>query len=68
MAYLLKDSLDGAVAQLAPVLELPPEMRIRTVTGYLQEIEEMLAAPRFDGSALGVGVRRQIVEFNASTV
>jgi hypothetical protein len=68
MAYLLKNSLDGAAAQLAPVLELPPELRIQTVTGYLDEIGEMLAAPRFDGSALGVGLRRQIVEFNASPV
>jgi hypothetical protein len=68
MAYLLKNSLDGAAAQLAPVLELPPELRIQTVTGYLHEIGGILAAPRFDGSALGVGLRQQISEFNASTV
>jgi hypothetical protein len=68
MAYLLKNSLDGAAAQLAPVLELPPELRIQTVTGYLDEIGEMLAAPRFDGSTLGVGLRQQISEFNASPV
>jgi hypothetical protein len=52
----------------APVLELPPELRIQTVTGYLDEIGEMLAAPRFDASALGVGLRQQISEFNASPV
>ena len=68
MAYLLKNSLDGAAAQLAPVLQLPPEVRIQTVTGYLDEIGAMLAAPRFDGSALGTGLRQQISEFNASTV
>ena len=36
MAYLMLDSLDGAAAQIAPVLELAPEMRIGTVTGYLR--------------------------------
>jgi hypothetical protein len=68
MAYLLKNSLDGAAAQLARMLELPPELRIQTVTGYLDEIGEMLAAPRFDGSVLSVGLRQQISEFNASAV
>jgi len=68
IAYLLKNSLDGAAAQLAPVFQLPPEVRIQTVTGYLDEIGAMLAAPRFDGSALGTGLRQQISEFNASTV
>ena len=68
MAYVLKNSLDGAAVQLAPVLELSPELRIQTVTGYRDEIGEMLAAPRFDDSALSVGLRQQIVEFNASPV
>lgn len=33
IAHLLKDSLDGAAGQLGPVLELPPDQRISTVTG-----------------------------------
>ena len=66
MAYLLKDSVDGAVVQLSPVLELPPELRIQTVTGYLDEVSEMLAERRFADSSLGTGLRRQISEFNAS--
>jgi hypothetical protein len=68
MAYLLKNSLDGAAAQLVQVLELPPELRIQTVTGYLDEIARMLAAPRFAGSSLAAGLRQQISEFNASPV
>jgi hypothetical protein len=66
MACLLKDSLDGAAAQLCPVLELPPELRIQTVTGYLGEIAAMLAGPRFAGSSLGAGLLDQISEFNSS--
>ena len=68
MAYLMKDSLDGAAAQLAPVLELPPELRIQTVTGYLDEISAMLAAPRFSDSPAGATLRLQISEFNATPV
>jgi len=68
MAYLLKNSVDGAVAELAPVLELPQELRIQTVTGYLDEIDVMLAAPRFADSSLGAWLRQQISEFNASPV
>jgi tetratricopeptide (TPR) repeat protein len=68
MAYLLKNSVDGAAAELAPVLELPPELRIQTVTGYLDEIDVMLAAPHFVDSSLGARLRQQIGEFNASPV
>jgi len=68
MAHLLKNSIDGAAAQLAPELELPPELRIQTVTGYLDEIGTMLAAPRFADSGLGAGLRHQISEFNATAL
>jgi hypothetical protein len=68
MAYLLKNSLDGAAAQLAPMWDLPPESRIQTITGYLDEISAMLAAPRFAGSSLSAGLRLRISEFNASPV
>jgi hypothetical protein len=68
MAHLLKNSLDGAAAELAPVLKLTAELRIQTVTGYLDEVGAMLAAPRFAGSSLGAGLRQQISAFNASPV
>lgn len=63
MAYLLKDSVDGAAEELAGVLELPPEQRIRTVTGYLDEVGGMLEARRFAGSPVAVGLSEQIGEF-----
>jgi transcriptional regulator with XRE-family HTH domain len=68
MAYLLKNSLDGAATQLVPVLELSPELRIQTVTGYLDEVCAMLAGHRFAGSTLAAGLRQQISEFNAAAV
>lgn len=63
MAYLMLDSLDGAVGQIAPVLNLAPEMRIGTVTGYLRTLDQMLTEPRFAVSAPAVALRQQISEF-----
>jgi hypothetical protein len=65
MAHLLKDSLDGAAEQLGPVLELPPDQRISTVTGYLDEIGGMLRADRFAGSPRAGALMEQIMEFSA---
>ena len=66
MAYLLKDSLDGAAGQLGPVLELPPGERIATVTGYLDEISGMLQGQRFARRPLAVRLGEQIREFSAA--
>ena len=63
MAYLILDSLDGAAAQIAPVLELAPEMRIDTVTGYLRTLDQMLSQPRFAGNAPAAVLRQQIGDF-----
>lgn len=68
MAYLLKDSLDRAAGQLAPVLELPPGERIATVTGYLDEISGILQGRRFARQPLAVRLGEQIREFNAAAV
>ena len=68
LAYLLKDSLDGAASQLAPVLGLAPELRIQTVTGWMEEISATLADPRFSDSTLGAGLRQQVREFCSSAV
>jgi hypothetical protein len=66
MAYLMMDSLDGAAAQLSPVLELAPELRINTVTGYLESLDSMLSQPRYAGSGLAIRLREQIREFNSA--
>jgi hypothetical protein len=65
MAHLLKDSLDGAAGELGPVLELSPDQRISTVTGYLDEIGGMLHARRFAGSPLASALTEQVGEFSA---
>jgi hypothetical protein len=64
MAHLLKNSLDGAAEQLGPVLELPPDQRIRTVTGYLDEISAMIRAC-FADSPIAAQLDEEIREFTA---
>jgi hypothetical protein len=66
MAHVLKGSLDGAADQLAPILELPVDQRIQTVTGYLDEISVMIRARRFTGSTLAARLSEQICEFNSA--
>ena len=66
MAYLMLDSLDGAAAQIAPVLWMPSEMRINTVTGYLGDLERMLSQTRFKGNPVADDLREQIQEFNSA--
>lgn len=68
MAHLLKGSLDGAAGQLTPVLELSPDQRIRTVTGYLDQISLMLQARPFAGSPLATRLGERIREFNVAGV
>src|SRR5579871_227149 len=54
IAHLLNGSLDGAVAEVEPVLALPPGMRVATVTAYTDRLRRRLEHPRYDGAA---GVR-----------
>jgi len=57
IAHLLNGSLDGAVAEVEPVLALPPGMRVATVTAYTERLRRSLEQPRYNGAA---GVRELI--------
>lgn len=63
IAYLMKDSLDGAAYNVTPVLSLPPESRISTVIGYVRKLENLLAQSRFAESAPAVELAHQIRDF-----
>jgi hypothetical protein len=67
IAYLMKDSLDGAAYQIAPVLDLPKELRVSTVTGYLQKLRSLLAQPRFSKSETVARLTFQIRDFISSS-
>ncbi len=65
IAHLLKDSLDGTVEQVTPMLALAPEFRIATVTGWLTDLNRHLATKRFASNPIASGLRKQIGDFNA---
>jgi hypothetical protein len=68
IAYLLKDSLDGAVEQVTPMLAMPPEFRIATVTGWLADLDHHLYGRRYATSSTASGLRQQIREFTANAL
>jgi transcriptional regulator with XRE-family HTH domain len=66
IAEIMKGDLDGARAQVAPVLTLPNEFRIATITGYLADMDARLKRRRrFAGVAGARDLREQIRIFTA---
>lgn len=64
-AYLMLDSLDGTIAEVEPVLAIPPNMRVATVTAYAERLRALLWHSRFNG-AVGVReLRERLVQFGA---
>jgi tetratricopeptide (TPR) repeat protein len=63
MAYLMKGALDGAAEQVTPILELPPELRISTITRYLDNLDRLLNQPRFASSNIASKLSQEIREF-----
>ena len=68
MAHLLNDELDGAAEEVAPVLQLPPELRMGTVTGYTTNLDRRLEEPRFKRSPIAVRLRDQLAEFHSAAL
>ncbi len=68
IAHLMNGSLDGAVAEVEPVLALPSSMRVATVTAYTERLRRRLEHPRYNGAA---GVRElgeRLMQFNANAL
>jgi DNA-binding transcriptional regulator YiaG len=68
IAHLLKDVLDGAVEQVTPMLTMPPEYRIATVTGWLADLDRRLASHLYVSSQAASGLRQQIRDFTTSAL
>jgi hypothetical protein len=68
IAHLFKDSLDGAIEQVTPMLTMAPEYRMATVTGWLTDLDEHLALPRFARHPLARALRQQIRDFTSAAL
>ena len=68
IAHLLNGSLDGAVAEVEPVLALPPCMRVATVTAYTERLRRRLEHPRYNGAAGVRELSEQLMQFNTDAL
>jgi len=68
IACVLRGEPDGAAEHVRPVLAMPPELRIATVTGWLADLDHQLAAGRFARDPLAVGLRQEILDFTTNAL
>lgn len=66
IAHLLQNELDGAAEAVTPMLALPPEFRIATVTGWLADLDRRLSAKHFASSPIAADLRQQIRDFSSA--
>jgi hypothetical protein len=68
IAHLMNGSLDGAVAEVVPVLGLPPNMRVATVTAYTDKLSRRLEHPQYR-EATGVSeLKEHLAHFKADAL
>ena len=68
IACLLKDEPDGTAEQVRPMLDLPPGLRISTVTDFLADLDRRLAGGRYERVPVVVELRQQIREFTTTAL
>jgi hypothetical protein len=66
-AHLMLSSPEGAVQEVAPVLELPAEYRISTVVEHMATLDKLLADQRFRRSSEVATLHERIRRFSRST-
>jgi hypothetical protein len=65
-AHVMKGDLDAAAGQLGAVTTLDPPFRIANITGYLADMDSLLAQRRFAGDRKAGELREQIRVFTAA--
>jgi hypothetical protein len=68
IACLLKDEPDGAAEQVRPMLDLPPGLRVATVTGWLADLDRRLAGARYAHVRGTAELRQQICDFTTTAL
>jgi len=68
IAHTMAGQVDGAAEEVAPVLELPPDLRVVTITGRLGVVEHQLAQRNYAGSGTASALRDQIKDFRAGAL
>jgi hypothetical protein len=66
-AHILVGSVEGAMEHVSPVLHLPQEYRISTLTGHFSTLNTLLADRRFNQSHEVASLRELLRGFKDST-
>ena len=59
----MRGDLPAASERLEQVAQLSPELRISTITGYLEDMDALLRGHRFAGIQQAADLREQIAAF-----
>ncbi len=65
-ALVKLDEVDGAIAALRPIFDLPPERRISWIGKRMRRIGDMLDTPRYAKSPVAVSLRDEIFAYEVS--
>ncbi len=65
IAGIMKDDLDGALAEISPALTLAPEFRMATITGYTSQIDRRLQQRRFLHSDTATEISARVRNFQS---
>jgi hypothetical protein len=68
IARIIADDLQGALAEITPVMTLAPEYRMATITAYTAQIDKRLQQRRFAHNVTATDIRSRVREFNAEAL
>jgi hypothetical protein len=68
IARIMTADLDGALAEITPVMTLAPEFRMATITGYTRQIDQRLRQRRFLRDGTAMAIRSRIRDFHAAAL
>lgn len=67
LARLAKGELDGVAEEVRPIFELPPGLRVATVTAYVEKLDRRLSQQRLHSSE-ATYLRQMCREFNSTAL
>lgn len=63
LTFAASGDLDGAATAVRPVLDLPPQRRLATLTGRLKPLARSLGDPKLRSSTVAAPLRQELIEF-----
>jgi hypothetical protein len=68
IAHVDRGDLDAAIDTIVPVLDIPPDLRVATVTAYTDNLARRLNDPRLRRARAVAALRSQIREFSSAAL